>query len=209
MLAESAGFYASYGALWVLVLALALLVLVIYRHFGMAALGTFEGVQRDGLQVGEEARKLTGVDARGDPFVWGPGAPTLLLFAAPECQPCAAVLPWVNRLTAAREELQLEALAVVAGAGQSATQTQEKYSLRFPVVAEDGSQAFENYRVRVTPFAFVIGEDGRVRAKGLCDNAVRLHDLLEAGGMEAAARVVAREREPVGIGVAAVAGGAS
>ncbi len=38
MLAESTAFYASYGVLWALVLALALLVLVIYRHFGMVAL---------------------------------------------------------------------------------------------------------------------------------------------------------------------------
>ncbi len=85
MLAESTAFYASYGVLWALVLALALLVLVIYRHFGMVALGTLEGVQRDGLPVGEEAREITGVDARGDPFVWAPGAPTFLLFAASEC----------------------------------------------------------------------------------------------------------------------------
>jgi hypothetical protein len=39
----------------------------------------------------------------------------------------------------------------------------------------------------VTPFAFVIGSDGQVLAKGLCNGATRLSDLLKAGGLEAAA----------------------
>jgi len=41
-------FYVSYGALWLLVLVLGVLVLLLYRHFGMMAMGTLEGVQRDG-----------------------------------------------------------------------------------------------------------------------------------------------------------------
>lgn len=209
MLAESSAFYASYVALWVLVLALALLVLLLYRHFGLAALGMLEGVQRDGLAVGDEAREITGVDAHGDPFVWAPGAATFLFFAAPGCQPCADVLPSVNRLADATAKLNLSVLGIVAGPGESATRTQETYGLGFPVVAEDGSGAFDSYRVRVTPFAFVIGEDGRVRSKGLCDNPVRVHDLLEAGGLEAAARTVALELTPTGVGLEPVQEGVS
>jgi len=208
MLAESSAFYASYVALWVLVFGLALLVLLVYRHFGLSALGTLEGVQRDGLAVGEEAREITGVDADGKSFVWVPGVPTFLLFAAPECQPCAEVLPSVNRLAEVGPRLDLAVLAVVAGAGESATRMREKYRLRFPVTAEDGGEIFGDYRVRVTPFAFVIGEDGRVRAKGLCNSVSRIHDLLEAGGMEALAQEVAREFAPNDAALAAVEGAA-
>jgi peroxiredoxin len=207
MLAETSAFYVSYGALWVLVAVLSLLVLVVYRHFGMSALGTLEGVQRDGLPVGEEAREIAGLDASGERFIWAPRTATFLLFAASGCQPCAEVLPAVNRLAEGARELDLAVLAVVAGAGESATHLQEKYGLGFPVVAEDGSQAFDGYRVRVTPFAFVIGEDGRVRAKGLCNSPLRLHDLLAAGGLETAAEVVARELAPDGIGLVAVGEG--
>lgn len=209
MLAESSAFYASYGALWVLVAALSLLVLVLYRHFGMAALGTLEGVQRDGLSVGEEAQEISGLDAFGERFVWTPGTATFLMFAASGCQPCAEVLPSVSRLAEGARDLELAVFAVVAGARESASHLQEKYGLRFPVVAEDGSQVFEGYRVRVTPFAFVIGEDGRVRAKGLCNNPARLHDLLAAGGFETAASVVAPELTPDGVGLVAVGGGAT
>jgi len=36
----------------------------------------------------------------------------------------------------------------------------------------------------------VIGEDGRVRAKGLCNDATRLRDLLSAAGMNDLAGMV-------------------
>ncbi len=202
LLAESSAFYVSYGALWVLVLGLAFLVLLVYRHFGMAALGTLEGVQRDGLPIGEEARGITGVDASGAPFIWTADRETLLLFGAPECQPCAEVMPEVNRLAAIAPQLDLAVLTVVAGVGESASRMKEKYSLRFPVVADDGSGAFEDYRVRVTPFAFVVGEDGRVRAKGLCNSGFRLQELLAAGGMDAAAQALAPD--PASNGIASV-----
>jgi peroxiredoxin len=209
MLAESSAFYVSYVALWALVLALSLLVLLVYRHFGMTALGSLEGVQRDGLAVGDDAREITGVEASGDPFVWAPSVPTFLLFAAPGCKPCSDVLPTVNDLANAAPSLNLNVLTVVAGAMDSAREMKTKYRLGFPVVAEDGSQTFDVYRVRVTPFGFVIGEDGRVRAKGLCSNASRLHDLLESGGMEDAARVIARELASDNVPLAAVGPGIS
>jgi len=63
----------------------------------------------------------------------------------------------------------------------------------YPCLAEDGSGAFSRYRVRVTPFAFVLSEDGRVVAKGLCNSAARLRALLLAGGLLEAARAVAAE----------------
>ncbi len=208
MLAESSAFYASYGALWVLTLAIAVLVLLVYRHFGLAALGSLDGVQRDGLAVGDEAREITGIDANGEPFVWAKG-PAFLLFAASECPPCAEILPSVNRLAEAAPTLGIEVLAIVAGTGESAVLMHQKYGLRFPVVAEDGSPVFESYRVRVTPFGFVIGEDGRVRAKGLCNSPARLHALLQAGGIETAAQVMALELADGSVDLAAVEGSAS
>jgi len=39
----------------------------------------------------------------------------------------------------------------------------------------------------------VIGEDGRVRAKGLCNEAARLRELLSAAGMNELAGMVAAD----------------
>jgi hypothetical protein len=56
----STGFYASYAAVWLLVLVLGMLVLLLYRHFGLMSMGTVEGIQRDGLAVGEVAPPIIG-----------------------------------------------------------------------------------------------------------------------------------------------------
>ncbi len=54
-------FYGSYIVLWILLIVLTVLVLLLYRHFGMMSLGTLEGIQRDGLPLGESASELVGV----------------------------------------------------------------------------------------------------------------------------------------------------
>jgi hypothetical protein len=66
-------------------------------------------------------------------------------------------------------------------------------------LAEDGSGAFSRYRVRVTPFGFVIGGDGRILAKGLCGDRARLRGLLEAADMGDIAGALPADAQPVAI----------
>ncbi len=180
-------FYVSYLALWLLLLGTGVLVLLLYRHFGVVALGTLEGVQRDGLPVGEVAPAVDGMTAAGVTTTWAPqpGQLSLLLFVAPDCAPCATVLPAASRLAGAADNRRLAVTAVVPGPPEGAAALAERFRLPFLCLAEAGRGVFDRYRVRVTPFAFVIGEDGRILAKGLCSDAGRLRDLLLAGGIEA------------------------
>jgi thiol-disulfide isomerase/thioredoxin len=182
-------FYGSFAALWLVVIVESFLLLALYRHFGLMALGTADGVQRDGLAVGAEAPSLSGVLSDGTTADWSPKSPltTLLFFAAPDCEPCARVVPYLNEL-AHREDLQVVAMA--SGPRQIAERMAEKFTPIFTSIADDGSGAFQKYRVRVTPFAFVIGNDGRIRAKGLSSDPYRLRDLLQQGGSEAASRSI-------------------
>jgi hypothetical protein len=175
-----------------LLLALGVLVLLLYRHFGMAALGTLEGVQRDGLPIGESAPAVQGVSAGGTAVTWAPepGRSALLVFAASECAPCAAVLPAVGRVAASKNGRAPAVTALVAGSAEDAAQLARKFDLRFPCLAEGGGGAAARYRVRVTPFAFVIGPDGRILAKGLCSDPARLRDLLAVAGEDDAAAVL-------------------
>jgi hypothetical protein len=53
--------------------------------------------------------------------------------------------------------------------------------------------------VRVTPFGFVVGSDGRVLAKGLCGDQVRLRGLLEAADLREIAQAVPAPARPVEI----------
>lgn len=186
-------FYISYAAMWLLLLAEGILLVLIYRHFGLMALGTAEGVQRDGLPIGEVAPAVSGFTTAGERVTWAqrPEHARLLLFVAPECRPCAQVLPYVKHLSAAvHDRLELTMLAVVAGQPHAVTQLVEKFDLPFPCLAEEGTGTADRYRVRVTPFAFIVGADGRILAKGLCDNPAKLRDLLVAGGLREAAAVL-------------------
>jgi methylamine dehydrogenase accessory protein MauD len=181
-------FWVSYVALWLLLLTVGVLMLLLYRHFGMMALGTLEGVQRDGLPVGSAAPNLSGVTADGKDTTWHPrrGQPHFLLFAAPDCEPCGTILPYLNQLAEVPGE-PVAVTAIVPGPQDEIVRLVDRYHPTYPSLAEDGSGAFHRYRVRVTPFGFVIGGDGRVLAKGLCGDVGRLRQLLEAGGLDAAA----------------------
>jgi thiol-disulfide isomerase/thioredoxin len=191
-------FYVSYIALWVLLLTMGVLVLLLYRHFGMMSLGTLEGVQRDGLPIGSLAPPISGITAAGQDIRWEPkrGQPQLLLFAAPDCEPCATVLPYVEQLARAVNG-RLGIAAVVPGPRDEVARFVERYRPTFPCLAEDGSGAFTRYRVRVTPFGFVVGADGRVLAKGLCGDQARLRALLETADMPDIAQALPAPSQPV------------
>lgn len=190
-------FEVSYIFLWLLFLVMGILVLLLYRHFGLSSMGTLEGVQRDGVPVGEQVPPVFGTSAEGESVTWRPGPePALLIFASPECEPCQAVLPHVRQLALTVPRQALQVVAVTEGREESAGRLREKFQLPVPCLAEGAGGVFSSYRVRVTPFGFVIGEDGRVRAKGLCNDARRLRELLSAAGMnEVAAMVVADDSD--------------
>jgi hypothetical protein len=192
-------FIASYVALWVLVGVLALLVVLMYRHFGMMSMGTLEGVQRDGLPVGTQAPGIGGITADGTDRAWEPksGRPQLLLFAAPDCEPCATVMPVVNKLAKSTAGSTLDVAAVVPGPRSEVVRMTQLYNPPYLCLAEDGSGAFNRFRVRVTPFGFIIGSDGRVLAKGLCGDANRLKDLLDAAGLSELAIMVQTPGQPI------------
>ncbi len=189
----------SYVALWVLVAVMAVLLLLLYRHFGMMSLGTLEGVQRDGLPLGTQAPAIGGITADGTDRGWEPktGRPQLLLFAAPDCEPCATVMPIVNKLAASPAGAGLDFSAVVPGPRSEVVRMTNLYHPPYLCLAEDGSGAFNRFRVRVTPFGFIIGTDGRVLAKGLCGDANRLRDLLNAAGLQDLATAVPTPGQPV------------
>lgn len=188
----------SYVTLWVLVAVMAVLLVLLYRHFGMMSLGTLEGVQRDGLPVGSVAPTISGITAEGADKGWDPktGRYQLLLFAAPDCEPCATVMPHVNRLGRSRDA-GVDVAAIVPGPKSEAVRMVNRYDPPFTTLAEDGSGAFGRFRVRVTPFGFIIGPDGRILAKGLCGDIGRLGNLLHAAGLKDAAALLQATAQPM------------
>lgn len=179
-------FYVSYAALWVLMLTQGVLLLLVYRHFGLISLGTVEGVQRDGLAVGEVALPVMGVTAQGEPFDWSPkpGHLSLLAFVSPSCGPCVKILPIILQMAQAIN--QIEVILITDGKSERALQLVEQFHPPASVacIAGEGSSLALAYHVRVSPFTFLIGKDGRILAKSLCDSTARLQYLLDAAGLE-------------------------
>ena len=179
-------FSISYIVMWVYLLLLGVLVLLLYRHFGLVALGSVDGIQRDGLAVGEKAPDITGLNLAGEMTLWKPGQgrTSFLAFVSPECGPCARIVPFINQVATTNRDLEI--LLITSGPQERLDLLIEKFHPASPIscLTDDGSGASQHYRVRVTPFAFVVGGNGQILAKGLCDQAKRLQDLLTAGGQK-------------------------
>jgi methylamine dehydrogenase accessory protein MauD len=199
-LALSAWFLASYVAMWVLLLSMAVLMVVLFRHFGLVTMGTLEGVQRDGLPIGDSAPPVAAVTADGAPYRWdgGENRQRLVLFGAPGCEPCGKVLPYLATLTESMRG-ELDVVVVVPGPSQAAALMARELPARtaqaLTIVGDEGSGAADTYRVRVTPFAFALGSDRVVRAKGLCGDPIRLRELLAMAGFDRAARSLDADAE--------------
>jgi thiol-disulfide isomerase/thioredoxin len=179
----SVAFFASYAVLWALVIFLSALVLLVYRHFGLQAMGTFEGVSRTGLRIGEEAPPVSG-NSREGPGVtlWiTPERTSLLVFVSSGCRPCEAIVPDLN-LIASR--LQTPDIAAITTNNDDLAAFDLKYLPQFPVLSDEGVGTARAFKVRATPFAFVIGTTGRVLGKAVISDRAKLITLLTAGGLE-------------------------
>jgi methylamine dehydrogenase accessory protein MauD len=197
----SQAFVVSYVVLWALVLALAMLLVLVYRHFGIMAMSTAEGHDRDGLPVGHVAPQISGVDRTNGRIHWSPepGRHHLLFFAAPGCEPCEAIAPLIGALGRADEQ-DRRVVVVASGRGDEVLALDRLTGGGVLCLADDGSGVMQNYEVQVTPFAFLLDPDGRVVAKGNCSTPPRLRRLLAAGDLRAAAseldHIVARWEAP-------------
>jgi thiol-disulfide isomerase/thioredoxin len=167
-------FAISYVVLWVLMLTLTVMVLLLYRHFGVLSMDTADGHSRDGVAVGSRAPAL-GVDAAP----MSAQRTRVLLFASASCAPCQAILPYFNELAVTHgEDLQ-----VVAVTKTGDEEELRRRAPRLTVVADGDATISQSYRVSISPFAFVVDHDGTVQSKGLVSEVAHLRRLLRQGGL--------------------------
>jgi len=183
-------FFVSYISLWLSLVLVGILVLLLYRHFGLLAMSTAQGHDRDGIRVGDSAPAIPSVTSSGEQFLWSASTarPQLLVFGSPDCEPCKTIIPYLSDLAARRHEADVTFVA--NGPREVAVRLIETFKPSFLCLADDGTESAVGYRVKVTPFAFVVGEDGRVRAKGLCPDPVRLQNILFNGGLKESAELM-------------------
>ena len=171
--------------LWVLVVALAAVVLALTRQLGVlheriAPAGAL--MLNRGLTVGEPAPVIEVTDLEGRAFRIGAprsdGRSTLLLFVSPTCPVCKTLLPAV--LSSRKDERGwLDVL--LASDGDLTQQRDFVRRERLEVVPYIVSGALGlAYQVGRLPFGALLDEHGIVRARGLVNSREHLESLFEA-----------------------------
>lgn len=164
--------------LWVLLSVLSVLVVLLYRQFGLIYIGSRNRVGLTGLAVGAKAPeaahlRMAGRDLEWD---WNAGAPdrlTLAIFATPTCVLCARLTPQLNSF-ADQWAHAVDLLFVERGPLPSGS-THDTASRTQWIYAEDPEGLLhEAFDIEATPYAFVVSSSREVLSKGIVNGA---HDL--------------------------------
>jgi methylamine dehydrogenase accessory protein MauD len=158
----------SYIILWLAVLTMGVLIFLLYRQLGIMYLGSAEGVSRDGLPVGTPAPDFRLTDQYGNVQQLSAyrGKPVYLVFGSPGCSPCRVLLPQAHEWLNAHPEMSI--IWLNAAPPEETLKYVSDMGATLPVVGfTPDDKVMENYRVRVTPFSFMVDEQGIIRAKGL------------------------------------------
>jgi hypothetical protein len=148
---------AAFVAQWVLVVALAAVVVALARQVGTLHLrlgprGALE-VDTEGPALGEAPPAMPALDEDGSRvLVGGPGSSRLVVFSSPSCPICREVVPGVS--------------AAAAAAG-----------LVGMVLHDPDLERV--YDVPGTPFVLVMDHEGVVRAKGTVNNLEQVEGLID------------------------------
>ncbi|HZT03967.1 MAG TPA: methylamine dehydrogenase accessory protein MauD [Steroidobacteraceae bacterium] len=171
--------------LWVLVLALAAVVLALVRQIGVLheRIGPAGALLlKRGLKVGQPVPALALTDLNGRSVTIGTSSEsarsTLLVFLSPTCPICKLLLP-VLKSSRASESAWLELILASDGAEDEHRRFVAANGLEeipYVLSAELGMR----FLVERLPFAAVIDEGGVLRARGLINSREHLESLFEA-----------------------------
>ncbi|HEX6230499.1 MAG TPA: hypothetical protein VF029_02175 [Actinomycetota bacterium] len=148
---------AAFGAQWVLLAVLAVVVIALARqvgvlHLRLGPLGALE-VEDEGPPLGEAPEPMVARGRDGTPtLVGGPGPARLLAFVSSTCPICARLMP---------------SLPAAASAGGLV-----------PQVVSD-PELEDAYRVPGVPFVVVLDELGVVRSKGTVNSLEQVEGLVD------------------------------
>jgi methylamine dehydrogenase accessory protein MauD len=174
--------------LWIVVVILAATVLALARQIGVlheriAPMGAL--TIDKGPKVGDAAPIFDLHALNQSPVtVGGPsasGLSTMLMFVSPTCPVCKKLLPIVRSI-AASETQWLRVVFTSDGEEPAQQEFVRRHRLEsFPLVLS--SELGTTYRVSKLPYAVLIDEEGRIRAKGLVNTREHLESIIQAKQM--------------------------
>ncbi len=176
----------SIVALWVLVLGETALLLLLLRGLGQLRLQskTTSGVNtimpKDwGPAIGMQVPSFTAEDPqhRRVSLEDYQGRKQLLLFISPTCSACARAIESLNVLHQQEPDLEL---LVLGSTDYKANQAYVmEHQLPVPILTPEQDLAREIYDIKAIPYAFMLDEQGKVRAKDMATQENILQRLFE------------------------------
>jgi hypothetical protein len=168
--------------LWVIVLVLSVLVVLLYRQFGLLYLGSGGRVRVQGLVVGERFANTPPVfvDGHAETIDWtaaGEGRGTLVLLTHVTCPLTESILPTLNAWSFLWDMVDIWVVdRKFADSEQRIVPTERQWTY---ATSPDGSfhRALD---IDVSPYAYLFDINGVVQARDIVGDAQGLTQLLES-----------------------------
>lgn len=190
---------ASLVTLWVLVLGMAFLLSGALRQLGLlrlrlgddpGALITDQGLARGTLVPTFDA--LLADTGDRVTFTATAGRVRVLVFLSTGCLACRQLIPHINEM--AKTFPEVEMVPLVSGDLASARQVITGAGLKGPVLVDVSTTVPALYGISMSPFTYVIDENGRVLARGVANDWRGLESLInEEGTLQAGRPFVVEE----------------
>jgi len=180
-------FLASYVALWVLVVVLAVALLALYNHFGTMYLSSRESRATQGPAIGTAPGAFTAAALDGGEVSLPSGRPTLMLLASTDCPECGKLSAPLQAV-AEQRAADLDVVVLCGGPRARVADWAQGLALPLRVVPDRNFRRAGDLGVGITPFLLGFDGDGVVRVKGLLNGADNLdravRDLMEESAPE-------------------------
>jgi methylamine dehydrogenase accessory protein MauD len=183
------GLIVSNVLLWMLLLALAFVLMGLVRQIGVlhGRIAPAGALMVDkGVAVNEPAPQVTASDRHGRPVNFGYTAQKsqLLFFLSPTCPICKSLLPAIKAI-AKEQAAGLDVVYISDGDmdAQQALISEHKLDDATYVV---GPQVGMTYQIGKLPYAALIDKTGTLRAKGLVNSREHLDSLFEVEHLKSA-----------------------
>jgi hypothetical protein len=172
-------------AQWVLLFALGMLIIILYRQLGFLLHLRDQGTAQEGLPIGERAPSfeyaLINENAQAVHHFEPRAVWTLLVFAEPGCVSCKKTIGALEQLTPKFKQ-QLQPLIVTSAEPELIAAVDEFANTPLALGRIDRTVSQRLYRTRSTPFAYLINPDGVVEAKGVVSDETAIRRLITRVG---------------------------
>ncbi len=175
----------SVALLWVLMIVLSVLVVVLYRQFGLIYIGSRSRIEQTGLQVGSSAPEGLGLRVEDEDTSWswnvdGAARGTFVLMADPDCRLCADLIPRLNGVA----EKWLGTVRLIVLDSDKAARPDWSRELPWPrawmYAVDTSGEMQKRFDVQATPFGFLVDGKGTVVEKGLVNAPSHIDSMIRA-----------------------------